>query len=323
MYKILSWLIGWFKYSRKRRAKLALLQHELDNWEDHFSRAQTIIADVRKKKVGKDFRSMDIAALLHLAKPEEINAISSVLGVESSSPDELLVEIFEAGTHSVKSVWRMFSGETRYDEYVQIVSFAAKHLDVTVSNKCDIAEIEEQLVRKQFSELMKELTPEKRKEIEEQIEQEKEALTSRYGSVIGGGTAIIVAQASGFGIYLMASTVVGAATSAIGITLPFAFYTGMSQAISVAIGPVGWLALGSVLIHKLGAPKKEKVIPMVLLLASVRARLIEEQLVALSAADRVEQEILPKLKKSIQDKQSEIARLESYSYADDRLATAL
>ena len=41
----------------------------------------------------------------------------------------------------------------------------------------------------------------------------------------------------------MASTVLGGLTSALGITLPFAVYMGMSQMIALAIGPVGWLAL--------------------------------------------------------------------------------
>ena len=40
----------------------------------------------------------------------------------------------------------------------------------------------------------------------------------------------------------MASTLVGGLTSAIGLTLPFAFYTGMSSVLSIVTGPVGWIA---------------------------------------------------------------------------------
>ncbi len=51
------------------------------------------------------------------------------------------------------------------------------------------------------------------------------------------------AKASGFEGYLIASTVLGGLTSALGIILPFAGYMGMSQMIALAVGPVGWLAL--------------------------------------------------------------------------------
>jgi len=40
----------------------------------------------------------------------------------------------------------------------------------------------------------------------------------------------------------MASTFVGGVTSVIGVTLPFAFYTGMSSVLSVVTGPIGWIA---------------------------------------------------------------------------------
>jgi hypothetical protein len=49
------------------------------------------------------------------------------------------------------------------------------------------------------------------------------------------------AQLSGFGAYLLASNTIGAFTSLVGVSLPFAFYTGMSLVISVVIGHAGLL----------------------------------------------------------------------------------
>lgn len=57
-------------------------------------------------------------------------------------------------------------------------------------------------------------------------------------------TTLGAAQASGFGIYLLATSTIGAISSAVGITLPFALYTTMSSAISFIIGPVGFLVMG-------------------------------------------------------------------------------
>ena len=63
---------------------------------------------------------------------------------------------------------------------------------------------------------------------------------------------------SGFGVYLMASTVLGGLTSVLGITLPFAVYMGMSQMIALAIGPVGWLALFGGLAFTLNQPNWQR-----------------------------------------------------------------
>ncbi len=64
--------------------------------------------------------------------------------------------------------------------------------------------------------------------------------------------ALGLAQASGFGVYLASTTSLGFVTHAVGITLPFAMYTGLSSTIAFLIGPAGWLgvsAWGSVEAH--------------------------------------------------------------------------
>lgn len=73
---------------------------------------------------------------------------------------------------------------------------------------------------------------------------EKQGLTRSQATSISGLATIGAAQASGFGVYVLASSTVGAIASVVGITLPFAFYTGLSTAISYAIGPLGILVLG-------------------------------------------------------------------------------
>jgi hypothetical protein len=56
-------------------------------------------------------------------------------------------------------------------------------------------------------------------------------------------------QLSSFGGYLLASSTIGAVTSFVGVTLPFACYTGMSSVISVVIGCVG-LLLAAIPLYK-------------------------------------------------------------------------
>lgn len=53
-----------------------------------------------------------------------------------------------------------------------------------------------------------------------------------------------VAQLSGFGVFAAATTALGFLTHAVGVTLPFVFYSGLSSTIAFIIGPVGWLSAG-------------------------------------------------------------------------------
>lgn len=57
-------------------------------------------------------------------------------------------------------------------------------------------------------------------------------------------TTLGVAQASGFGVYLLASSTIATISSALGIVLPFALYTTVSSLISIFTGPVGFLIVG-------------------------------------------------------------------------------
>lgn len=78
---------------------------------------------------------------------------------------------------------------------------------------------------------------------------------------------------SGFGIYLLASTTLGTLTGVIGITLPFVVYTTMSSAIAVIIGPVGWIGAGLFTLWQLTSPSYKRVIPAILYICALRARL--------------------------------------------------
>jgi uncharacterized protein YaaW (UPF0174 family) len=69
---------------------------------------------------------------------------------------------------------------------------------------------------------------------------------------------MVAARMSGFGVYLMASTVLGGLTSALGLTLPFAVYMGMSQAIALVLGPVGWAALAGGVVWTLNQPNWDR-----------------------------------------------------------------
>lgn len=55
---------------------------------------------------------------------------------------------------------------------------------------------------------------------------------------------VVAGEFSGFGIYLATTTGLGAISSAIGVTFPWAVYQGATTVLGVMLGPIGWAIAG-------------------------------------------------------------------------------
>ncbi len=99
--------------------------------------------------------------------------------------------------------------------------------------------ITEQLIAKQIAAM----TPEERLEIQKALNLQTLSASSLRSAVLSTGLPIagmVAVQAGGFGAYLALTTVMHAVfTSMLGITLPFAAYTGATSALSFLTGPFG------------------------------------------------------------------------------------
>ncbi|MCH2160095.1 MAG: hypothetical protein MK096_15100 [Oleiphilaceae bacterium] len=82
-----------------------------------------------------------------------------------------------------------------------------------------------------------------------------------------------LANAAGFGLYTSATTALGFAMHAVGVTLPFATYTGLSSTIAFVIGPARWLAAGAWAIWGVTGPEWKKIVPALLYVISTEERL--------------------------------------------------
>jgi uncharacterized protein YaaW (UPF0174 family) len=58
--------------------------------------------------------------------------------------------------------------------------------------------------------------------------------------------SVVAGELSGFGIYLATTTGLGAISSAIGVTFPWAVYQGATTVLVVMLGPIGWALLAVV-----------------------------------------------------------------------------
>lgn len=224
--------------------------------------------DLEKRK----FESAAAHSVLDKATAEERANLATILGLpERASANQLIEKLRAEGSHFVGSLFRRGEGVP----YLKVVSDVATKLGVS-RPKSDISTMEAEriVLEAAFQKVMANALPEQRAAILEDIQR---ASRGSMGGIGKTTAALAVANLSGFALYTAASTVLGAVTGALGLTLPFAAYMGLSSILSTLTGPVGWAALGGWALIKLGGENYKKTIPGVVLVATVRTRLIAER----------------------------------------------
>lgn len=81
-----------------------------------------------------------------------------------------------------------------------------------------------------------------------------------------------LANVAGFSLYTSSTMALSFLSGAIGVTFPFAVYTGMSSFISIIVGPLGWITAGGFTFWKLTSPDWERLKCAVLYIITVRSR---------------------------------------------------
>lgn len=204
--------------------------------------------------------------LLTNSSEEERNGLARILDISESDPHSL-VESIQWNSQSIFGY--IFNSN---DSYKPIVRQVADKLGIEYKKYDTVSDVEKKIAQKILETVWEKMTPEQRKEMEEELRKTAKEF-DKSGSLATSASmfaALTAANLSGFGIYLAASTALGAITSFVGITLPFAVYTTMSSAIAVAIGPVGWIGMGLFAIWSLTGPNYKKLIPAILYVSLLR-----------------------------------------------------
>jgi hypothetical protein len=126
--------------------------------------------------------------------------------------------------------------------YTKFINKIASHNNISLSSKNGTIEAEQHLYLTLFKKEFDKMSESEKEEYLKKLQ--VDGLDKNQIASLTAITTLGVAQASGFGVYLLASSTIGAISSAVGITLPFVLYTTMSSAISFIIGPVGFLVMG-------------------------------------------------------------------------------
>jgi len=84
-----------------------------------------------------------------------------------------------------------------------------------------------------------------REAILHEADKELKKRAQRMGLTLVPAAGIVAGELSGFGIYLVTTSGLGAISTAIGVTLPWAVYQGATTALGIALGPIGWVLAGA------------------------------------------------------------------------------
>ena len=214
----------------------------------------------------------ELRKILNKASTEERSALAEILEAEPTIED-----IADAFDWNAQSIFGYFFDDQ--PSYSQIVEQVAEKLDIEHAG-LNIKDLEVRIAQKVLQTVWDEMTPEQRTQMETELRQVAQEF-DKGGALLSSGSifaTLTAAKLSGFGVYLLASTSLGALTGAIGVTLPFAVYTTMSSAIATILGPVGWIGAGLFAIWKLSGPNYKRLIPAVLYVSALRAQQEQERL---------------------------------------------
>jgi uncharacterized protein YaaW (UPF0174 family) len=186
--------------------------------------------------------------------------------------DDIAAEIQKFGANTF---WSLFFRDGKGKKYRKILKSVAKRCDVKVGLSDETAKIEEGVLEAVLSKAYEEMTDGQRQEVLATLKINKLPGTSGPVTAAAFQTAI---QAAGFAPYKAAVIVAnGMANVALGHGLAFAANTGLTKAIALFAGPVGWTLdaiWGGVIV---AGPAYRVTVPCVVQVALIRQSMLQRQ----------------------------------------------
>lgn len=179
-------------------------------------------------------------SLLKFLQKEELEIISKLFNTKDLNTINIEKEL----SKFLQPIGGIFQKQLDYNA---ILDKLLKKNKLSSNSNDSLQQKEEILLFYKFKKIIEKLSPNEKVKFENEVLKysKENGIEKEQALSLGAISTLTVANLSGFGLYLMASTMVGGLTSILGITLPFVFYTSMSSVLSVITGPVGWtLGLG-------------------------------------------------------------------------------
>jgi CHAT domain-containing protein/uncharacterized protein YaaW (UPF0174 family) len=208
----------------------------------------------------------DLEKVFLYASDEDVDGLGKILGIKNPTT----IAIINAIANNANNLVENISGSSQ--TYRNILKLVANRLKVKGIEDDTEEQIEIKIAQKALITIWDNLTPDQRMKMEGEFRKisqqyDKTGGLAASASIFGILTA---ASVSGFGVYLLATTTLGAISGAAGIALPFAVYTTMMSSISMIIGPVGWIGAGLFAVWQLTGPNYKKLIPAIIYISALR-----------------------------------------------------
>ena len=202
------------------------------------------------------WKAGDLFTFCNAMTQDELSSLATGLELQKSSTDQSKPQLLSAIHKEI--VWQS-SNVLSYSfksieeiDYHRIVSWCAQGvgIDSTTTSFTSTFDLEQAILKKQFSELWDKLSNNQPLELLEKFDshhtiQDRAAVAAMSGSAALAALSTTV-YFSGFAFYTTMSVVISTVAGWLGITLPFVAYTTASSTVAVLAGPIGW-AIGAVL----------------------------------------------------------------------------
>ncbi|MDM7954577.1 MAG: hypothetical protein QUV07_15360 [Cyanobium sp. CZS 25K] len=211
--------------------------------------------------------------LLEMATEEDRTNLQSLIGADFGNSPRLLSDHFNflhggiAGQIWNRKSWKKLV--TDVADHIQIdwnALLRQKNWDVIGA-----AEIEDAVIMTTLGRLLKSMPDEEREKLAAELATAAEE--PNIGPQLVAGGVMLLGHLSGFQIYLLATTALGALTASMGIVLPFVIYSTMTTTIGIILGPIGWAALAASTLFSLSQANYSKLLPGVIYVSFIRHKL--------------------------------------------------
>jgi len=218
--------------------------------------------------------------ILSFANNSEIETLEKFSGIKYKSLEQFELAIRKKSTNDISSLLKRFKGVDKsltIASYSDMIDLAAKNFKLKRDTKND-ADLEKYIIATQFEKMIKKMDKKDREVLELEITKiAEEKFGKKNLNLVLSSSGILAANLGGFATYTMATSLLGGISSALGVVLPFAAYTTLTSAISLALGPLGVGALSLWGVHKVTSANIKSTILVVLEIAAIRERLTFER----------------------------------------------
>ena len=275
---ILYFIFGLFIFYKLGKTEhknfVSFLKSLLASLEEYFKEKEK-----EKSFYNRDPKKFDFKELLSLSNEDEKKALEKFTGIKFKSIEQFEIAVRKKSTDDISLILKRIQGidkELAIASYTDIINIVAENFKLTRDTRNDV-ELERHIVNTQFSKMVEKMDKKERKLLEDEI---KKYASEKFGkkhidiALTSGGLA--AANLGAFSTYTMATSLFGGLSSAVGLTLPFTFYTTLTSTMSVLMGPVGISLLAAWGIRKVTKPNISVSVLIVLSVSAIRERLIFE-----------------------------------------------